>query len=97
MSNNTSLPVFGVVEIDLSDNHHPMLDRQRLDALDRCPDGVTVRIVVGDRVFVSVDAARWLHRHHRRLAFEIVGSDPMGVQRFIDAARTGTTGLEGVA
>lgn len=85
--------VAGVVSVDITEAGYPAFDRQRLDVLAQCPDGATVRVEVGDRLYVSEDAARWLHGHRDRLDLEIVGTDPDTVQRFVDAARTGCTGL----
>ena len=42
---------------------------------------------VGDRDFVSEDAARWLHEHDHRLQLDIRGTNPAAVQRFVRAAR----------
>lgn len=89
--------VTGVVAVDISEAGYPAFDRQRLDVLTRCPDGARVRVDVGDRLYVSADAARWLHAHADRLEIEVCGADPEVVQRFIDAARTGSTGFEVVA
>lgn len=79
----------GVVVVDISEVGYPAFDRQRLDVLSRCPDGALVRVEVGDRPYVSEDAARWLHAHADRLLITISGIDPETVQRFIDGARTG--------
>jgi hypothetical protein len=81
--------VTGAVEIDIREAGYDAYDRQRLDVLDLCPDAAHVRVKVGDRLYVSPDAARWLHKHASRLHIEVVGDDPGTVQRFVEAARTG--------
>ena len=51
------------------------------------------RVEIGERWYVSLDAALFLHTHAERLFIEIVGTDPAAVQRFIEAARTGVDGV----
>ncbi|MGI8701636.1 MAG: hypothetical protein ACR2JU_10615 [Nocardioidaceae bacterium] len=64
-------------------------DRHHLDVLRRCPDGAVVRVDVGARWVVTLDAATWLHDHHARLNLVIEGTDPVVVRRWVDAARIG--------
>lgn len=65
-------------------------DRRALQVLDECPDGAVVIVDIGQREFVTEDAARWLHQHDHRLQIDIRGSQPIAVARFITAARAGT-------
>lgn len=65
-------------------------DRRALRVLDECPDGAVVIVDIGDRDFVTDDAARWLHQHDHRLQIDIRGSRPAAVARFVTAARAGT-------
>jgi hypothetical protein len=65
------------------------LDRCRLDVLERVPDGAAVIVDIGDRQFVSQDAAIWIHRHIERLHIRIDGTDPASVRSFVSAAQGG--------
>jgi hypothetical protein len=86
--------ITGTVFIDLSEVDTGMAqfqraDRYLLDVLSAVPDGARVVVNVGDRRYVSQDAAVWLHDHDHRLEIEIQGTDPRTVARFIRAARCG--------
>lgn len=65
-------------------------DRRALDVLRHCPRGAHVVVDLGERTFVSEDAARALHEHDHDLQIEIRGSDPEAVARFVRAARAGS-------
>lgn len=64
-------------------------DRHKLQVLDQCPDGVEVVVQIGQRRYISQDAAYWLHQHDARLQILIEGADPKAVQHFVAAARAG--------
>lgn len=65
-------------------------DRRALSVLRQCPDGADVIVDIGDRDYVSQDAAIWLYEHDHRLRIDIRGSKPRAVQEFVGAARAGT-------
>ena len=88
------LVITGTVYVDLSQVDSAMAlyqrgDRYLLDVLNRVPDGACVIVDIGDRSFVTQDAARWLHEHDHRLSIDIHGTDPDAVARFIRAGRAG--------
>jgi hypothetical protein len=77
------------IKLDVDPTEDFSLDRRKLAALDRCPDGAEVLVDIGRRQFVTQDAASWLHRHDHRLSITIVGECPDAVGHFIAAARAG--------
>lgn len=81
----------GAVRIDLSVEpaSAPSRDRKQLSMLEACPDGARVIVDIGQRTYVSQDAAIWIHDHADRLLIEIVGAYPDAVSRFVQAARAG--------
>jgi hypothetical protein len=89
--------ITGCVRINLSqDDYSSQLqrtDRHLLDVLHRVPDGARVVVDIGDRKFVTQDAAAWLHEHDHRLSIEIHGTNPEAVAAFIHAGRSGDWGL----
>gem|GEM_PF-2820896 len=64
-------------------------DRRALDVLDRCPAGSHVVVDIGEREFVTRDAATWLGRNAERLLIEVRGTDLAAVTRFVRAGRAG--------
>ena len=64
-------------------------DRNKLQVLDRCPDGVEVLVDIGRRGYVSQDAIHWLHQHDARLNITIMGAEPDAVQTLVRCARAG--------
>lgn len=64
-------------------------DRSRLQMLEHCPDGAEVTVFIGQRRYVSQDAAVWLHEHDSRLEITIEGADPDVVLKFVRSARSG--------
>lgn len=88
--------ITGEVVIDLSSEGDPeRSDRRRLAVLEHCPEGSRVVVNIGDRLFVTQDAARWLHQHDHRLTIVICGSRPHAVAQFIRAARAGEWSVAG--
>lgn len=83
--------VTGSVRVDLSvePDTFSNADRNALAQLDQVPDGAHVVVDVGSRRFVSVDAAKWLHRNAHRLAIEIQGTPAADIRAWVDAARGG--------
>lgn len=86
--------ITGTILIDLSGVDESMAvyqrgDRYLLDVLHMVPDAAHVVVDIGDRKFVTQDAATWLHEHEHRLSIEIRGTNPRAVQCFISAARSG--------
>ncbi|CAN5398296.1 hypothetical protein BH11ACT8_BH11ACT8_04340 [soil metagenome] len=64
-------------------------DRRALLCLAEIPDGAAVTVDIGERRYVSADAARWLHEHIDRLHLRIDGTKPEAVADFVKAARDG--------
>jgi hypothetical protein len=89
--------ITGAVHIDLTaadySSQLARTDRHLLDVLNRVPDGARVVVDIGNRKFVTQDAAAWLHEHDHRLSIEIHGTHPEAVAAFIHAGRTGDWGL----
>lgn len=65
-----------VVAIDLATppTEHESDDRRRLADLDALPDGTRVRVIVGSRAHVSLDALHFLRPHRDRLNIQIEGN-----------------------
>jgi len=87
--------ITGCILIDLSTEPTPgdNRDRRLLDQLTAAPDGCRVVVNIGNRRFISQDAARWLHDHDHRLFIEIQGARTAAVARFVQAARSGDWSL----
>lgn len=85
--------ISGALRVDLTEVPEAAdlqrLDRHRLAALDRAPDGARVTVDIGCRTYISQDAAYWLHRQDARLDITITGTEPDAVLAFVMAARAG--------
>lgn len=84
--------ITGSVYVALPELEHgdqPHADRWALCVLDQCPDGASVVVDIGDRQYVTRDAAHWLKKNDHRLQIDIRGTKPEAVLRFVLAAREG--------